>query len=53
MKYKKGLKRKFNEGTLVNDHVPLKIYKGKKKMKKVKPPKTNWEKFLDWIKNLF
>ena len=53
MKYKKGLKRKFNEGTLVNDHVPLKIYKGKKKRKKVKPPKTNWEKFLDWIKNLF
>ena len=52
MKYKKGLKRRFNEGTLVDDHVPLKIYKGRKKRKKIEPPKTKWEKLLEWLKKV-
>ncbi len=51
-KFKGSLQRQFKEGTLVDDHVPLKLYK-RKKRKKIEPPKSNWEKFIDWIKNLF
>jgi len=47
VKFKGGLKRQHNEGTLGEDSVPFKIHKRNKP--KPKKPKTNWEKFKDWF----
>ncbi len=51
VKFKGGLKRQHNEGTLGGDSVPFKIYNPKKP--KRKKPKTSWEKFKDWFNGLF
>ena len=46
VKFKGGLKRRHNEGTLGGDSVPFKIHKRKKP--KLKKPKTIWDKFKEW-----
>ena len=46
VKFKGGLKRQHNEGTLGDDNVPFKIHKRKKP--KRNKPKTIWEKFKEW-----
>lgn len=51
-KFKGSLNRQFKEGTLDNNHVPFKTYR-RRKGKEIKPPKTNWEKFIEWIRNFF
>tara|TARA_B100000745_G_scaffold213242_1_gene141377 strand:+ start:321 stop:485 length:165 start_codon:yes stop_codon:yes gene_type:complete len=47
VKFKGGLKRRHNEGTLGGDSVPFKIHKRKKP--KLKKPKTIWERFKEWL----
>lgn len=47
VKFKGGLKRQHNEGTLGGESVPLKIYKRNKP--KPKKTKNNWEKLKDWF----
>ena len=50
-KFKGGLKRQHNEGTLGGVSVPFKTYSRKKP--KRKKPLTKWEKFKEWLSNLF
>ena len=47
VKFKGGLKRQHNEGTLGEDSVPFRTYKRKKP--KQNKPKTIWGKFKEWL----
>ena len=46
VKFKGGLKRQHNEGTLGGDSVPFRTYKRNKP--KRNKPKTIWERFKEW-----
>ena len=48
VKFKGGLKRQHNEGTLGEDSVPFRIKKRNKPSKPTKP-KTIWEKLKEWL----
>ena len=50
-KFRGGLKRQHSEGTLGGDSVPFRTYRRTKR--KPKKPLTKWEKFKEWLSNLF
>ena len=47
--FRGSLKRQHSQGTLSKDSVPFKTYS---RLKPKPKPKTRWERFKDWLKEL-
>ena len=49
--FRGSLNRQFKKGTLSEGNVPFKTYRRNKR--KPKKPPTKWERFKEWLSNLF